>query len=108
MTYGKKRDERMETYARSYLATLGLALAVLGCFGLSQYDAMNGDWAPFAVAFLVACTLGGLAMILVGLFGSDRTVDGWADATSSHDAALIVVVIAFPFYLVLRPFYKRR
>ncbi|WP_157659490.1 hypothetical protein [Burkholderia ubonensis] len=29
---------------------------------------MNGDWAPFAVAFLVAGALGGLVVILVGLF----------------------------------------
>ncbi|WP_431822910.1 hypothetical protein [Burkholderia sp. F1] len=98
----------MGTYSRSYLVTLGLALAVLGFFGLSLHDAMNGDWVPFAVAFLVACGLGGLAMILVGRFGSGRTVDGWADATSSHDAALIVMAIAFPLHLVLRHFYKRR
>ncbi|WP_157647982.1 hypothetical protein [Burkholderia ubonensis] len=32
---------------------------------------MNGDWGPFDVAFLVAGALGGLVMILVGLFGSD-------------------------------------
>ncbi|WP_218641379.1 hypothetical protein [Burkholderia ubonensis] len=98
----------MGTYSRSYLVTLGLALAGLGCVGLSLYDAMNGDWAPFAVAFLVACALGGLVMVLVGLFGSDRTAGGWADATSSHEAALIVMVVAIPLHFVLRRFYKRR
>lgn len=39
--------------------------------GKGRDDAMNGDWAPFAVAFLIACALGGLVMVLVGLFGSD-------------------------------------
>ncbi|AYZ64145.1 hypothetical protein EGY31_13665 [Burkholderia multivorans] len=108
MKYGKGRDDAMGTYSRSYLVTLGLALAVPGCFGLSLYDAMNGDWVPFAVAFLVGCALGGLVMILVGLFGSERTAGGWADATSSHDAALIVMVVAIPLHFVLRRFYKRR
>ncbi|KWE50444.1 hypothetical protein WL76_18585 [Burkholderia ubonensis] len=69
---------------------------------------MNGDWVPFAVAFLVAGALGGLAMVLVGLFGSDLTADGWADTTSSHEAALIVMVVAIPLHFVLRRFYKRR
>ncbi|MBN3788324.1 hypothetical protein [Burkholderia sp. Ac-20353] len=108
MTYGKKTDEAMDTFFRSYLATLGLAFSVLGFFGLSQYDAMNGDWVPFAVTILVAAALGGLVMILVGLFGSVRTVQRWADVASFDDATLIVMVIAFPLYLVLRPFYKRR
>lgn len=37
-------------------------------YGKGRDDAMNGDWAPFAVAFLVAGALGGLVVILVGLF----------------------------------------
>ncbi|KVR61332.1 hypothetical protein [Burkholderia ubonensis] len=69
---------------------------------------MNGDWGPFAVAFLVAGALGGLAMVLVGLFGFDRTADGWADATSSDEAALIVMVVAMPLHFVLRRFCERR
>ncbi|KVD73244.1 hypothetical protein BGV52_05455 [Burkholderia ubonensis] len=69
---------------------------------------MNGDWAPFAVAFLVAGALGGLVVILVGLFGSDRTPGGWADATSSDEAALIVMVVAMPLHFVLRRFCERR
>ncbi|KVT96642.1 hypothetical protein WK61_01235 [Burkholderia ubonensis] len=71
-------------------------------------DAMNGDWGPFAVAFLVACALGGLVMVLVGLFGSDRTAGSWADATSSDEAALIVMVVAIPLHFVLLRFYERR
>lgn len=69
---------------------------------------MNGDWGPFAVAFLVAGALGGLVVILVGLFGSDLTAGGWADATSSDEAALIVMVVAMPLHFVLRRFYERR
>ncbi|PAJ78662.1 hypothetical protein [Burkholderia ubonensis] len=69
---------------------------------------MNGDWVPFAIVFLVACALGGLVVILVGLFGSDRTAGGRADATSSDEAALIVMVVAMPLHFVLRRFYERR
>ncbi|WP_157654494.1 hypothetical protein [Burkholderia ubonensis] len=47
-------------------------------------------------------------VILVGLFRSDRTADGWADATSSDEAALIVMVVAMPLHFVLRRFYERR
>ncbi|KWN83944.1 hypothetical protein [Burkholderia ubonensis] len=65
---------------------------------------MNGDWVPIAVAFLAACALGGLVMVLVG----DRTAGGWADATSSDEAALIAMVVAMPLHFVLRRFYERR
>ncbi|WP_157648177.1 hypothetical protein [Burkholderia ubonensis] len=47
-------------------------------------------------------------VILVGLFGSDRTAGGWADATSSDEAALIAMVVAMPLHFVLRRFYERR
>ncbi|WP_157645786.1 hypothetical protein [Burkholderia ubonensis] len=73
-------------------------------YGKGRDDAMNGDRVPIAVAFLAACALGGLVMVLVG----DRTAGGWADATSSDEAALIAMVVAMPLHFVLLRFYERR
>ncbi|KVO33604.1 hypothetical protein WK11_11395 [Burkholderia ubonensis] len=68
---------------------------------------MNGDWAPFAVAGRVRARRArgdsGWPVRLRSHGGG-----GWADATSSDEAALIVMVVAMPLHFVLRRFYERR
>lgn len=57
----------------------------------------------FAILFF-----GGLALIVLGLMGPSNRMEKWADAASTHWASLIIMVLAYPIYLVISPFYAKR
>ena len=58
---------------------------------------------------LLACLLlGGVTLVFFGLIGSSSQMEGWCEVTSRHEASIILMVLAFPIYLLLVPFYNRR
>jgi hypothetical protein len=93
---------------RSYLLTVGL-LMFAGASTVS-YVAWNGalklEW--WGVLVTSACTLGGAVLFGFGIFGRSSKMEGWADVASTHEAAIILVVISYPVYLILKLFYRPR
>ncbi|MEJ8455734.1 hypothetical protein WKH92_13640 [Xanthomonas oryzae pv. oryzae] len=84
------------------MVTLG-ALVAAGscCVALAA-----GDIAGAGLALLV-CALGVL-LLGFGVVGPTRQMEALADATSGHKAALVLMVLASPVYLLMAPFYARR
>lgn len=101
----RKRDSLSPTYCRAYLLTLGLFLAAIGALLWAGGSAEEQAW---AVVVGVAMALAGLALIATGLLGSSRRAQRWADAASSHEISLVFMALAYPAYLLLKPFYDRR
>ncbi|MFS8438789.1 hypothetical protein EIQ06_12970 [Xanthomonas campestris pv. campestris] len=104
MMSGKRKTQQMSAlYCRSYLATLGVLVAgVSGAFAALAGGSVSAEATWLA---LLVC-LAGVLLVAFGLFGPSRQMESWAEATSSHDVALVLMVLAFPVYLLLKPFYK--
>ncbi|SMQ96070.1 Hypothetical Protein PD5205_02743 [Xanthomonas fragariae] len=47
-------------------------------------------------------------MLAFSLFGAVRQMEASADAASGHKAALVLMLLAFPVYLLMAPFYERK
>lgn len=110
MAMSRKRRalDRTATFCRSYLVTLGLAFAALGIFILQRDGADAATWPWWWFLLLAAFLLGGMALVLFGLLGPSNKMKSWAERSSSHEASLIIMVLAYPVYLVLSAFYDRR
>lgn len=101
----KKRSSLDPTYCRAYLVTLGLALTVLAgglCWGMDAGAGAAGGWTVVLVAGMGTA---GIALLLAGLLGPSERMEAWADSASRHEASLLVLVLAYPVYLVLALFY---
>jgi hypothetical protein len=57
---------------------------------------------------VIVFLLGGIALVLLGLFGASNRMETWAEVTSRHEASIFIMALAYPVYLVLSPFYDRR
>ncbi|ABB12129.1 conserved hypothetical protein [Burkholderia lata] len=106
MGYGKRDRDISATYCRSYLVTLGAAFAGGSAFFLSA--ARVGNWPGWGIGLLAALLVGGMLLLAIGLFGSERFARRCAETASGHEAALIVMALAYPVYLLLRLVYDRR
>lgn len=104
----RKSRETWALYCRSYLLTVGFLLLAGSLFSL--YLVLNGSiiWPWWGLAVAVAVASCGATLFGVGLFGSHSRLDKWADLASTHEASIILMVISYPTYLILRQFYQRR
>lgn len=108
MSDKRKVRNSTATYCRSYLVTLGLIFSALGIFILQSGGAAVAAWAWWGFILLAAMLIGGVALMLFGLFGPSSRMEGWAEAPSRHEASFIIMALAYPVYLALLPFYGRR
>ncbi|WP_373741943.1 hypothetical protein [Neisseria sp.] len=100
-------------FMRAYLITLGLLFVCLAgllvwlfmtATGRTDISAVYMTWAVFLVFLLLGAALCG-----VGLFGSNKAVDWWADTLGGTDIEILaVVVLAVPVYLLLKRFENRK
>ncbi|NDK39743.1 hypothetical protein DT603_12910 [Pseudoxanthomonas gei] len=102
-----KARDTTATYCRSYLVTLGLAFAVCGLAGLLLDGGAITTWPWWGFALIALFLLGGIGLILLGLLGPSGRMEDWAEVSSRHEASLIIMVLAYPVYLVLSLFYER-
>ncbi|WP_421360922.1 hypothetical protein [Agrobacterium rosae] len=104
----RKSQQTWALYCRSYLVTVGLLMFAGSAFTLylAYGNLVVLRW--WVLGMVVAMVFGGAALTGIGLFGSPSRVDRWADAASSHEASVVLMVISFPVYCVLKPFYQTR
>lgn len=104
----RKSRETWALYCRSYLLTVGFLLLAGSLFSLSLV--LNGSiiWPWWGLAVAVAVASCGAALFGVGIFGSNSRMDKWADAASTHEASIMLMVISYPTYLIVKQFYHRR
>ncbi|AGH78359.1 hypothetical protein J155_03045 [Xanthomonas citri pv. citri] len=65
-----------------------------------------GDISGAGLALLI-CVVG-ILLLGFGVAGPSRQMEAWADAASGHEVALVLMVLAYPVYLLMAPFYARR
>ncbi len=105
----RKKPSRHSVYCRSYIVTLGLTL-VAACVFIWQYEdsETTAAWPASRLTLFSGFLLGGSALILFGFLGPSRKMERWSEVMSRHEASLIILVLAYPVYLVISPFYSRR
>ncbi|MEA5123643.1 hypothetical protein [Xanthomonas floridensis] len=102
---GKRKTQQMTAvYCRAYLVTLGMLVAGGAAFvALAAGDISDTG----LVLALLICAVGAL-LLGFGIVGPTRQMEALADATSGHEAALVLMVLAYPVYLLMAPFYAPR
>ncbi|NIJ75936.1 hypothetical protein FHT08_000984 [Xanthomonas campestris] len=93
------------TYCRAYLVTLGLLLA-----GGSAAFALlaRGSVSASAMGLTLLICVMGVVLLAFGFFGPSRQMESWAEAASGHEIALVLMVLAYPVYLLMAPVYARK
>ncbi|TWU19735.1 hypothetical protein [Allorhodopirellula heiligendammensis] len=104
------RKESLEpsVYCRSYIVTLGLTFVGACAFIWQHQDSGNTGWAGLRLTLFLSFLLVGFALVFFGILGPSRKMERWAEVFSRHEASLIVLMVAYPIYLVISPFYRRR
>ncbi|NTJ42731.1 hypothetical protein G6L28_09015 [Agrobacterium larrymoorei] len=97
-----KSRQAMALYCRSYLLTFG-GIMVAGVLfviyaATSSAEGLSfGGWALVAVFGVL-----GTGLFTTGIFGSRSMVDRLADWTSGHEISIVLMIMAFPLYWVLK------
>ena len=95
-------------YERSYLVTLGLAFIGVIAFVWKKQGDKFSEWSTWSYFFFFGIPILGIVLIGVGLLASRSRIEKWADGMSRHPASIIVMILAFPVFLVMSVFEKRK
>ena len=83
---------------RVFLVLVGTSFFAAAALGIAR-DTNGLDWWDWSIlAFLVAPSAGSI----YASFGSRESVEKWAGATSTHVAAVILMLVAFPIAWAIR------
>jgi hypothetical protein len=62
----------------------------------------RSGWPAWSYALLGMLVLVGALLLAIGLFGSRKDAEAWADYSSRHEAAILVMILAAPLYFLLK------
>lgn len=96
------------TYERSYLVTAGLAFIGLPAFVWHRQADDFAEWPVWAWLLLAALAVLGLCLVGLGFVASRKRIENWAEALSKHEAGVILIILAYPVYLVMSLFDRRK
>jgi hypothetical protein len=54
------------------------------------------------VALLLLLAVWAFILLFVGIFGSNRMVAKWGDSATTHEASIVVMIVAAPIYWLLK------
>ena len=89
------------TYERSYLVTIGLVFIALTAAIWAKEGDKFAEWPTWFYFVVFGLPALGLALIGGGLLAGRATIERWANSMSTHWASIIVMIVAFPVYLVM-------
>lgn len=95
------------TYERRYLVTLGLVLIVLTGFIWKKQGHNFAGWPAWSCLVFFCLPILGLVLVAVGLLAGRDRIEKWAGAVSRHEAGIIIMVVAFPVFLVMSLLERR-
>lgn len=95
------------TYERSYLVTLGLIFIALTAFIWKKQGDSLAEWPTWSCFIFFACPILGLILVAVGVLADREQIEKWADGASRHEASVIIMIVAFPVFLVMSIFERR-
>lgn len=98
----RSRQSDWVSYGRAFLLTLGLLFTGVVFYIWHTEGHHSADWKAWH--WILFCLVGVLAvaLFLVGLFGKGRSVERWFDAATTHEASLVIMIIAAPLYFLLK------
>jgi hypothetical protein len=96
------------TYERSYLVTAGLAFIGVPAFVWHRQGDDFAEWPALIWLLLAALAVLGLWLVGVGFLASHKRLEGLAEALSTHEASVILMILAYPVYLVMSLFDRRK
>jgi len=88
---------------RVFLALSGSAFFVAAGLGISRAPAGLEWWGWLLVGILVSL---GVFLFYASLLGSNAAVEKWANAASSHDATIVLILVAFPIAWAIRKVFR--
>lgn len=95
------------SYPRTVVLLLGLGLAgVLAWILFHGGQKEQNPWWEGALLLLLA--VWAIILLFVGLFGSNRIVEKWGDWSTTHEASIIVMIVAAPIYWLLKAVTHKR
>jgi hypothetical protein len=103
----KPSNRSWVTYERSYLVTLGVAFVGLTAFIWRKQHDTFAEWPTWAYFVFFGFPILGLVLLGVGLFAGRDRIEKWADGASRHEASFIIMIVAFPVFLLMSIFEKR-
>lgn len=96
----KKKD--LTLYYRSFLMTLGFSFIIFTVWLLFvNYQSQELITLLFITLISLFLVLGTI-LIYLGLYASDKKVEQWADAASKEIVVVIIMLIAYPLYKILK------
>jgi drug/metabolite transporter (DMT)-like permease len=101
-------DDSWMLYGRSFLATLGLLFIALICFVWHKQREQAPEWSTFAWVLFLGIGCLGMVLLCVALFASARSVERWAESASTHEASIVVMIVAAPVYFLCKCFMKKK
>ena len=104
----KRHPHSWVTYERCYLITLGVALVSLSVLIWVKQGHKASEWPAWAHVLFIAIALLGFIIIAVGLKAKRQTIQNWAEGVSHHEAFIIIMILAFPVYLLCEMLSSRK
>jgi hypothetical protein len=95
-------------YERSYLVTLGLAFIALTIFIWTKQGDRFSEWPTWSYFVFFGLPVLGLVLIGIGLLAGREQIEKWADGASRHEASIVIMIVAFPVFLLMSLFERRK
>jgi hypothetical protein len=91
----------MILYTRCFLLTVAGFLAAIAVVMMRDPSWMTeGPW--FKLVLVTAFSVAALATLALAFGGGKRTVVRWAEKCSTSEASILLMIVAFPVYLLAR------
>ncbi|MES2982778.1 MAG: hypothetical protein V4727_10735 [Verrucomicrobiota bacterium] len=103
----KRNPHSWVTYERCYLITIGLALISLAVIIWVKSGHEASEWPGWAHVLFIVLPLLGFTIIAVGLKAKRQTIQNWAEGISRHEAFILIMILAFPIYLLCELLSRR-
>jgi hypothetical protein len=93
------------TYSRCFLITFSFL-----CIGLSVWGGVEHNNSPlpiWLVYTLIFMFLLGIFALSIALFGSKKIVESVADSSSTHEASILIMILAAPLFFILKAIKRK-
>ena len=90
------------TYPRTVVLLLGLIFAGFHVWMLQGWMQGTEPKRWWEVALLLLLAVWSIILLFVGMFGSNRMVEKWGDSATTHEASIVVIIVAAPIYWLLK------
>jgi len=102
-----KNKKNWILYCRSFLLTLGGFFILFSLWGGWVTFNRNELYQVPNIALIVGFLIIGVSTTYIGLYSPNNKIEKWANASSKHWFSIVLMLLAYPVYLVLLSRQKR-